>query len=391
MAKTFPMRWTSVICLALLLGACAHARIVRRDYPEEESAPPPRHVAATPTPVKHLPPPQSQPVVPKPQTAAQEPVSPEAIPQSETYIVKAGDTLYGLARRFGLKFKDLADWNKIAEPYAIQSGQRLHLHSASAGSTVETPKPAATVSAPNEVSSNSPVSTAPVATNAVPSVAGTSAPSSTVNQIPKPTTTANAPAGSSPASATTTIVLAPSTIVQTPSPAATSKPPEIPPGKPVVTVPPAVTASPTTSTASTTVATSPTTVATGTVIPGGPNWRWPTDGDVIGRYVAGDQTQQGIDIAGRSGQPVIAAADGVVVYSGAGLVGYGELVIIKHSEEWLSAYAHNRRRLVAEGTKVKAGDAIAEMGRTGAITDMLHFEIRRNGKPVDPLLYLPKK
>jgi lipoprotein NlpD len=127
------------------------------------------------------------------------------------------------------------------------------------------------------------------------------------------------------------------------------------------------------------------------MIPGGPSWRWPTDGEIIGRYVAGDQTQQGIDIGGRSGQPVIAAADGVVVYSGAGLVGYGELVIIKHSEEWLSAYAHNRRRLVAEGTKVKSGEAIAEMGRTGAVSDMLHFEIRRNGKPVDPLLYLPKR
>ena len=132
-------------------------------------------------------------------------------------------------------------------------------------------------------------------------------------------------------------------------------------------------------------------ISSGAAIPGGPSWRWPTDGDIIGRYVAGDPTQQGIDISGRSGQPVIAAADGVVVYSGAGLVGYGELVIIKHSDEWLSAYAHNRRRLVAEGTKVKAGDAIAEMGRTGAVSDMLHFEIRRNGKPVDPLLYLPKR
>jgi lipoprotein NlpD len=110
---------------------------------------------------------------------------------------------------------------------------------------------------------------------------------------------------------------------------------------------------------------------------------------VVGRFVAGDQTRQGIDIAGQAGQRVDAAADGVVVYSGAGLVGYGELVIVKHNDEWLSAYAHNRRRLVAEGTKVRAGDAIAEMGRSGAIRDMLHFEIRRNGKPVDPLQLLP--
>jgi lipoprotein NlpD len=120
-----------------------------------------------------------------------------------------------------------------------------------------------------------------------------------------------------------------------------------------------------------------------------PAWRWPTQGQIIGRYVAGDPTQQGINIAGTAGQPVLAAGDGIVVYSGAGLVGYGELIILKHSDEWLSAYAHNRKRLVAEGARVKAGDTIAEMGRTGAIRDMLHFEIRRNGKPVDPLKFLP--
>jgi len=120
-------------------------------------------------------------------------------------------------------------------------------------------------------------------------------------------------------------------------------------------------------------------------------WLWPSDGTVIARYVQGDPTQQGINIGGKSGQPVKASADGTVVYSGAGLVGYGELIIIKHNNEWLSAYAHNRRRLVAEGSKVKAGEVIAEMGRTGTMRDMLHFEIRRNGKPVDPLLYLPKQ
>ncbi len=120
-------------------------------------------------------------------------------------------------------------------------------------------------------------------------------------------------------------------------------------------------------------------------------WRWPADGQVVGRYVAGDATKQGIDIAGKEGQPVRAAADGVVVYSGAGLVGYGELVIVKHSETWLSAYGHNRRRLVNEGQNVKAGQQIAEMGHSGAARDMLHFEIRYNGKPVDPQEYLPKR
>lgn len=120
-------------------------------------------------------------------------------------------------------------------------------------------------------------------------------------------------------------------------------------------------------------------------------WRWPADGALLSRFVGGEPTKQGIDIGGASGASVKAAADGVVVYSGSGLVGYGELVIIKHNDAWLSAYGHNRARLVNEGAVVKAGQQIAVMGRTGAPRDMLHFEIRHNGKPVDPLLHLPKR
>ena len=120
-------------------------------------------------------------------------------------------------------------------------------------------------------------------------------------------------------------------------------------------------------------------------------WRWPADGSLVARFVSGDPTKQGIDIAGSAGNPVRAAADGVVVYSGSGLVGYGELIIVKHNEQWLSAYGHNRARLVNEGGVVKAGQQIAEMGRTGAARDMLHFEIRYNGKPVDPLGHLPRR
>ena len=120
-------------------------------------------------------------------------------------------------------------------------------------------------------------------------------------------------------------------------------------------------------------------------------WRWPADGNVVGTYAGGDPTRQGIDIAGKAGQPVRASADGVVVYSGSGLVGYGELVIVKHDDQWLSAYGHNRARLVNEGQLVKAGQQIAEMGRSGASRDMLHFEIRYNGKPVDPQQYLPTR
>jgi lipoprotein NlpD len=118
-------------------------------------------------------------------------------------------------------------------------------------------------------------------------------------------------------------------------------------------------------------------------------WRWPVDGQLLSRFAPGEPTKQGIDIAGTGGAPVRASGDGTVVYSGSGLVGYGELIIIKHNEQWLSAYGHNRNRLVDEGAVVKAGQQIAELGRSGASRDMLHFEIRYNGKPVDPLKYLP--
>lgn len=120
-------------------------------------------------------------------------------------------------------------------------------------------------------------------------------------------------------------------------------------------------------------------------------WRWPVEGALLTTYQAGNPTRQGIDIAGNAGDPVRAAADGTVVYSGSGLVGYGELIIVKHNDQWLSAYGHNRKRLVSEGATVKSGQQIGEMGSTGAARNMLHFEIRLNGKPVDPQLYLPRK
>ena len=384
MAKTTPLRLTGAICLVFLLGACAQARIVRRDFPDAPMPPPaPAHVAPKPAPPRHVvstPPPVRTETAPRP--VAPSPASPpEAIPKNETYIVKAGDTLYGVARRFGLKFKDVADWNRIAEPYAIQSGQRLHLHSPVGELVAAEPPKSTTVAA----SGFQPVPE--VVQSGPPATAGTTAIATPSTSVPNPGATANVPppypaSASTVPIASTPIEAAPTSSTTAPT---TPKPQEaIEPPKPIVVVPPAViAATPPTVTS--------TTSSSGATIPGGPRWRWPTDGEIVGRYVSGDQTQQGIDIAGHSGQPVIAAADGVIVYSGAGLVGYGELVIIKHSDEWLSAYAHNRRRLVAEGTKVKAGDAIAEMGRTGAISDMLHFEIRRNGKPVDPLLYLPKR
>lgn len=120
-------------------------------------------------------------------------------------------------------------------------------------------------------------------------------------------------------------------------------------------------------------------------------WAWPAEGPLVGRFSSNGSLNKGIDIGGQLGQPVVAASDGSVVYAGGGLRGYGELIIIKHSDIYVSAYGHNRRLLVREGQQVKAGQTIAEMGSTGTDRVKLHFEIRRQGKPVDPLQYLPSR
>jgi lipoprotein NlpD len=118
------------------------------------------------------------------------------------------------------------------------------------------------------------------------------------------------------------------------------------------------------------------------------DWAWPTSGKVIAGFSEGSNLK-GIDIAGRAGQPVLASAAGRVVYAGAGLRGYGKLVIVKHNNTYLSAYAHNREILVKEGQQVSKGQKIGEMGDTDADQVKLHFEIRRLGKPIDPAKFLP--
>jgi len=121
------------------------------------------------------------------------------------------------------------------------------------------------------------------------------------------------------------------------------------------------------------------------------SWEWPTSGRVIRGYIVDDPARNGLDIAGKEGQEITASSGGQVVYSGNGLIGYGELIIIKHSEKMLSAYAHNRVRLVKEGDQVWAGQKIAEMGRNSSDEQLLHFEIRVLGKPVNPMIYLPNR
>ena len=120
-------------------------------------------------------------------------------------------------------------------------------------------------------------------------------------------------------------------------------------------------------------------------------WSWPVSGRLVSKYNAKSAGKKGINIAGKTGDPVRAAAAGKIVYSGSGLSGYGRLIIIKHNKDFLSAYAHNRKLIAREGQWVRKGGIIAQMGRSGTDRTQLHFEIRKKGRPVDPLRYLPKR
>jgi lipoprotein NlpD len=122
-----------------------------------------------------------------------------------------------------------------------------------------------------------------------------------------------------------------------------------------------------------------------------PTWRWPTAGAVVNGFGKGVGLDSGIAIAGQSGQAILAAAGGQVVYAGTGLIGYGQLIIIKHNDTYLSAYGHNADLMVGEGETVRAGQPIAHMGIGPERRAQLHFEIRRNGVPVDPIRMLPAR
>lgn len=120
-------------------------------------------------------------------------------------------------------------------------------------------------------------------------------------------------------------------------------------------------------------------------------WHWPVPGEVLSRFGQSPRSASGVLIGGRLGEPVLAAADGEVVYAGSGLTGYGQLVIVRHTTSWLSAYGHNDQLLVREGARVRAGEPIARMGEAPGRRAALHFEIRHEGAPVDPLQYLPPR
>ncbi len=233
------------------------------------------------------------------------------------YTIRKGDTLIRIGLDSGHNWRDIARWNNLDNPNAIEVGQVIRI-------------------APPVGASN---------------IAGNS-PSYDRN------------AGSRP----------------------------VAPSGPGTGQPPALTSSPSSTSAAVTP-TSPPAVSAGSSDDGGssdePRFIWPTSGSMLAGF--DEQRNKGLDIGGRPGDAVVAAADGRVVYSGAGLRGYGNLIILKHNNTFLTAYAHNRALLVKEDQSVQKGQKIAEMGDTDADRVKLHFEIRRQGKPVDPMRYLPQR
>ncbi|MBL8296892.1 MAG: peptidoglycan DD-metalloendopeptidase family protein [Rhodanobacteraceae bacterium] len=309
------------------------------------------------------------------------PRSPRPTAAAATHKVVAGDTLYSIAFKNGLDYRELARINRIDAPFRIYAGQELKLADpASSEAVAVAAAPAASaaqVTALPDEPPRKPATATPPSTPA--DVRGSGSTAAAGNER----IASASPAPGKSAAGSTAVA---------PAPASTATPP-LPPAAPAVSPPPkgaaSASAANTPAAATNTPAAATNTTAAATLSSGGVSWRWPAGGKVVGTFVAGDQTRQGVDIAGAAGANVAAAADGTVVYSGNGLLGYGELVIVKHSASFLSAYGHNRKRLVKEGDTVKAGQVIAEMG--GSNREMLHFEIRRNGKPVNPLEYLPAR
>lgn len=282
-------------------------------------------------------------------------VQPYVPDSADTYRVVKGDTLYSIAFRYGLDYRSLAKDNGIEPPYNIAVGQVIKLNLKTSQAPTYTVKKGDTL-----------YSIAKANGQSVDFLAG-------VNNLSRPytlkvgqvlylarvdsTSTANR------AQSAVVPVAGQSTQSAQPKPAATAAAPA--PAKPVV-------------------------VSGKTRTVSGIKWMWPTQGKVIENFSLAEQGNKGIDISGTQGQQILAAADGQVVYAGNALRGYGNLIIINHDNEFLSAYAHNDALLVTEGQKVVRGQQIARMGSTDAKSVRLHFEIRYRGQSVNPVNYLPQ-
>lgn len=276
----------------------------------------------------------------KPATSTAKPVTglPGKDWRPDTYTVKKGDNLLRIGLEFGYDYKEIAAVNNIPPPYTIKVGQVLNFAPLKPKTATET-------------------------------TTGDGVVVSTIKTEPSVTETTNASAGNTP-SAVTPVLNEPKATREPYSLEAMNRPvPKLTEAKPAETKPADSKAS-----------------EAKPVDDEAIGWVWPTQGKVIGNF--NESSNKGIDIAGNSGQTINAAAAGKVIYTGSDLRGYGKLVIVKHNKTYLSVYAHNSKILVKEGQTVQGGQKIAEMGNTDSNTVKLHFEIRRQGKSVDPAKYL---
>lgn len=274
---------------------------------------------------------------PKPAAPSTAAPAPGAATGPDFYTVKRGDTLYGIALDHGQDYKDLAGWNNIANPNLIQAGQVLRV-TPPAATTAESGVVVRAITPPGGAS--------PGAAGPRTEPSGAKRPYSDETLAQMQRDGARPAVAAVPASKPAE----PAKAAEPTKPAEAARPPE---GDEVA-------------------------------------WAWPAVGKLIGQF-SESGANKGIDIAAKVGDPVLAAGPGRVVYSGQGLRGYGRLIIIKHNNTYLSAYAHNNALLVKEGQTVSRGQRIAEAGNSDSEVPKLHFEIRRQGKPVDPLKFLPEQ
>jgi lipoprotein NlpD len=268
--------------------------------------------------------------------------TPPAAAAPGVYVVKRGDTLYSIALEHGVDYRELSQWNRLEDPSKIRVGQELRVISPEDRSAVQV----GTARAPREIESR-PLGSVPPGSSS-PGFAPPAADGG-MKTSPK--------ALRLPYSEQNLALLSKSEI-------RSEVKPEIKPEAKPEPIKPAVERD-----------------------PEAIEFAWPARGRVMQAFA--EPNNKGLDIAGKPGDPVLAAASGRVMYTGTGIRGYGKLIVIKHDNNFNSVYAHNREILVKEGQNVTRGQRIAELGDTDADTPKLHFEIRKSGKPVDPAKYLP--
>ncbi len=284
-------------------------------------------------------------------------------PNNQMYIVQKGDTLYSISLNHGIDARKLAEWNNITDPKMLQPGQRISLSAPSTGTATDSQpvlyalpqRPIETTLEPNEqpfltLPSESGSKSGDAGKNLKNSPKAMKLPFSEQNVARLKNSPDSTLDVSAPPAAQATEIAKQTRFESAPQPVSQQFDKS-----------------------------SESTVA---------QWIWPTTGAVMSTF---SKNSKGVKISGQAGQPVVASAAGEVVYSGHGLRGYGNLIIIKHNNTFLSAYAHNSKLLVKEGEAVSKGQKIAEMGNTDTDIIQLHFEIRKNGKPVDPMEYLPSQ